>query len=125
MRQCLRIPAILACGAWLIAGSGTISSAIPQGEDRRPAVAEAQVPGQRRLPDEPLREDMLRRQAKQRNKERHEALKKETDKLLDLATELKEYVDESSENTLSLDVIKKAEEIEKLAKKVKEKMKGY
>jgi hypothetical protein len=57
-------------------------------------------------------------------KERVAALKNDTDKLLKLSTELKSYVDKSDENVLSLTVIKKAEEIEKLAKSVKEKMKG-
>jgi hypothetical protein len=37
---------------------------------------------------------------------------------------LKQYVDKSNENTLSLDVVKKAEEIEKLARSVKDKMKA-
>ena len=36
----------------------------------------------------------------------------------------KDYVDKSNENVLSLDVVKKAEEIEKLAHSVKDKMKG-
>ena len=58
------------------------------------------------------------------NVQRQQEIKKETEKLLELATELKQSVDKSSENTLSLDVIKKAEQIEKLAKDVKEKMKG-
>lgn len=57
-------------------------------------------------------------------KERVAALKSDTDKLLKLSVELKSYVDKSNENVLSLDVIKKAEEIEKLARSVKEKMKG-
>jgi hypothetical protein len=57
-------------------------------------------------------------------KERAAALKADTDKLLKLSVELKSYVDKSDENVLSLDVIKKAEEIEKLAKSVKDKMKG-
>jgi hypothetical protein len=43
--------------------------------------------------------------------------------LLALATELKDYVDKSNEHVLSLDVVKKAEEIEKLAHHVREKMK--
>lgn len=64
--------------------------------------------------------DMEKRAAK----ERVAALKNDTDKLLKLSTELKSYVDKSDENVLSLSVIKKAEEIEKLAKSVKEKMKG-
>ena len=41
-----------------------------------------------------------------------------------LSVELKQSVDKSDENVLSLDVIKKAEEIEKLARSVKDKMKG-
>jgi len=59
---------------------------------------------------------------KQMNKNRFEALKKDTEKLLSLANELKQNVDKSTEDTLSLDVVKKTEEIEKLAKKVREKM---
>jgi len=57
-------------------------------------------------------------------KERAAALKADTDKLLKLSVELKAYVDKADENVLSLDVIKKAEEIERLAKSVKDKMKG-
>jgi hypothetical protein len=57
-------------------------------------------------------------------KERVAALKNDTDKLLKLSVELKQYVDKSDENVLSLDVIKKAEAIEKLARSVKDKMKG-
>jgi len=62
--------------------------------------------------------------AKKAAKERVAALRTDTDKLLRLSIELKTYVDKSDENVLSLDVIKKAEEIEKLAKSVKDKMKG-
>ena len=46
------------------------------------------------------------------------------DKLLALATELKTDVDKTNQNILSMDVIKKADEIEKLAHSVKERMKG-
>lgn len=64
--------------------------------------------------------DMEKRAAK----ERVAALKNDTDRLLKLSIELKSYVDKSDENVLSLDVIKKADEIEKLAKSVKDKMRG-
>ena len=70
-------------------------------------------------PDEAQRE---REQARARNKERQEKLKADTDQLLKLATELKQYVDKTNENILSVEVVKKTEEIEKLAKKVKEGM---
>lgn len=58
------------------------------------------------------------------NQQRQQDIQKDTEKLLELATELKQAVDKSNENMLSLDVIKKAEQIEKLAKQVKDKMKG-
>ncbi len=74
--------------------------------------------------EERFRLERERAMARQRNKDRQAALKKDTDKLLELATQLKEYVDKTDENMLSLDVIKKAEEIEKLSKSVKEKMKA-
>ncbi len=62
--------------------------------------------------------------AKKANRERQAQLQRDTDNLVKLANELKQYVDKSNENTLSLDVLKKAEEIEKLAHSVKEKMKA-
>ena len=62
--------------------------------------------------------------ARKVNLQRQEEIKKDTEKLLELATELKQSVDKTDENTLSLEVIKKADQIEKLAKNVKDKMKG-
>jgi hypothetical protein len=46
-------------------------------------------------------------------------LTQDTAKLLELAKQLKEEVDKSNGSTLSVDVIKKATEIDKLAKSVK------
>jgi hypothetical protein len=70
------------------------------------------------------RDRITRDMAKKANQERQAALKNDAEKLLKLAVELKAYVDKSNENVLSLDVLKKAEEIEKLAHSVKDKMKG-
>ena len=67
-----------------------------------------------------IRQDMEKRAAK----ERVAALKHDTDKLLKLSQDLKDSVDKADENVLSLEVVKRAEEIEKLAHSVKEKMKG-
>jgi len=58
------------------------------------------------------------------NEQRQADLKRDTEKLLKLTTELKDYVDKTNANVLSMDVIKKAEEIEKLAHSVKMKMRG-
>lgn len=68
--------------------------------------------------------EMQKQMEKKANQQRQDDLKKDADKLLKLSTELKEYVDKSNENILSLDVIKKADEIEKLAHSVKTKMRG-
>ncbi len=93
-----------------------------------PVRAEQQMPGSLPTTHEPARDEHVkeieRKQAKARNKERQEDLKKDTDKLLQLATELKLYVDKTNENVLSLDVIKKAEQIEKLSKEIQKKMKS-
>jgi hypothetical protein len=73
---------------------------------------------------EPIEDKWERERKKARNEERQKELKQDTDKLYQLATELKDHVGKTNENMLSLDVIRKAEEIEKLAKKVREKMKA-
>lgn len=70
------------------------------------------------------REEMRRTQQKKMNEERQASLKKDTEELYNLATQLKEGVDKSTQNTLSVDVIRTAQQIEKLAKSVRERMKG-
>ena len=98
-------------------------SSWPQGRD--PLGMDGQDPQfGREKPKDPLEEKMEHQREKAMNKDRQTTLQKDTDRLLKLATELKESVDKSNEHTLSLDVIKKAEEIEKLAKSVKERMRG-
>src|SRR3954464_7813360 len=72
---------------------------------------------------DPAQKEMQDRMAREANKKRQQDIREETDKLFQLATELKAAVDKSNENLLSLDVVRKADEVEKLAKKVKEKMK--
>ena len=60
----------------------------------------------------------------ERAKNRYQSIKRDSEKLLELATELKQYVDKSGESVLSMDVVKKCDEIEKLSKSVRAKMKG-
>jgi hypothetical protein len=69
------------------------------------------------------REKMERDQKKALNKERQESLKKDMDELYKLAGELKASVDKTDQNTLSVEVIRKTEQIEKLAKNIRNKMK--
>ena len=74
--------------------------------------------------EEDSRQQIMHEMAKKANVERQTALRTDTDKLFKLATELKTYVEKSNEHVMSVDVIKKADEIEKLARSVKDKMKG-
>lgn len=67
--------------------------------------------------------EMEERQQREANKKRQDEIRDKTEKLYQLATELKEAVEKSNEHELSMDVVKKAEEVEKLAKKIKDKMK--
>lgn len=57
------------------------------------------------------------------NLERKRQIADDSARLLKLASDLKVEVDKTSKDTLSLGVIRKADEIEKLARSVKEKMK--
>ncbi len=70
----------------------------------------------------PLEREMAERRAREANKQRQEEIRTETQKLFQLATELKAAVEKTDEHMLSLEVVRKADEVEKLAKKVKEKM---
>ena len=96
--------------------SGLPSVVPPAGQSgvdgRNPAGSDGPQPG------------VLERQAKQRNDERQRRLVADTDKLLELATQLHTDVGKTDKNILSLDVVKRADEIEKLAHAVKERMKG-
>jgi hypothetical protein len=64
------------------------------------------------------------KQEKAQNDERQKRLVADTDKLLELATQLHTDVAKTDKNMLSIDVIKRADEIEKLAHAVKERMRG-
>jgi hypothetical protein len=104
-----------------------------QSPSRAPVPTAPTIPTAPNVPGAPVtttgegdvgRERMAHEMAKKANLARQAGLKSDTDKLLKLAVELKDYVDKSNENVLSLDVLKKADEIEKLAHSVKDKMKG-
>ncbi len=56
--------------------------------------------------------------------DRQKRIVDDTAKLLQLATELKSAVDKTTKDQLSLDVIRKADEIEKLAHDVKQRMRS-
>lgn len=81
-----------------------------------------------RVPDSNQANDINGQQTKNKSFEAVNAARKkqisdETVKLLKLATDLKAEVDKTNQDTLSVGVIRKADEIEKLAHDIKDKMK--
>jgi cell envelope opacity-associated protein A len=72
----------------------------------------------------PLPPEITRKQRKDIQKMRFEKMKKDVGELATLADSLKDDVDKSSENILSLEIVEKAEKIEKLAKRIKNAAKG-
>jgi hypothetical protein len=86
------------------------------------------LPEANRLPDANDQMKMREQQAKEQNfdsanTQRKKQISDDSEKLLTLAIALKAEVDKTNKDMLSLNVIRKADEIEKLAKNVKEKMK--
>jgi phage-related tail protein len=71
---------------------------------------------------DPEQSRMLKDMTRERNQLRQKQIVEDTNQLLDLARQLKDAVDKSSKDQLSLSVVNTATEIEKLAKTVKEKM---
>ena len=86
------------------------------------------LPGQFPPPPGSTNPDIPSREKKEMEEKSNELrlaeLYRDTEYLIKLSTELKQFVERSNENILSVDVVKKAEEIEKLAHSVKVKMKG-
>ncbi len=107
---------VLVCACLAIAPSWAQDASTHRATQQGPASA-APAPSTAEI-------EMRKRVARQRNLERFAQLKKDTDQLLELATQLKKSVDEANDQTLSLQVIRKAEQIEKLAKQVRQKMLG-
>ena len=105
-------------------GAGTGSGGGHGGLSGQSGVPVTSSPGSDNIPTISLSPDMEASQAKMRNIDRQKQLVEDTQKLLALANELKADVDKSTKDTLSLDVVRKADEIEKLAHSVKEKMKN-
>lgn len=117
--------------AGLVLGMGGVSGAQRSGTTATPVDPRTGLPdAQTNSPfgaDESMRDRTAKiamDQEKARNDDRQKKLVADTEKLLALATELKADVDKTNKDTLSVDVVKKADEIEKLAHSVKEKMKG-
>jgi hypothetical protein len=116
--------ALLLAGSWVtVCGAGLHISAA-QLQQQMPAIPSPPGFGEPPNPPNPMARQQEERMEKARNVDRQKQLEHDTDKLLALAKELKDEVSKSNKDTLSVDVVKKAAEIEKLAKSVKDRMRG-
>jgi hypothetical protein len=126
MKHCLRFRAAReSCALFIVLLAMNAALSAAQAQRNPPVRSFPPPPGteQQQRNKTPAEEQVDRDTAKQRNLQREQDIRRDTEKLLELATELKQYVDKTNENVISLDVIKKADQIEKLAKSVKDKMK--
>ena len=107
-------------GGLLTAGLATrISGGLPQGQT--PKLPQDQKAAPDSPPENPLAPSAEKRALEENEKD----IKKKVEKLYELATELKAEVDKTdSSKVLSLNLVRKAEEIEKLARDIKNRSKG-
>jgi hypothetical protein len=93
-----------------------------------PPVSGANMPGMGGRSDpmsnDPMNGRLEEQQVKSRNSDRQRRLVSDTDRLVTLTKELKQQVETPDKPLQPGDVGRKAEEIEKLAKSVKDRMKG-
>ena len=85
-----------------------------------PAVSQSQGMGS---PPVTPSDTIQRQQAMAANVQRQTEIKRDTQKMADLMQELKDYVAQNDQGVMSLDAIKKVDQIEKLAHSLKGKMK--
>jgi hypothetical protein len=107
-------------GGMLTAGLATgFAGKLPQGQN--PKLPQDQKPAPDTPPENPLAPSAEKRILEENEKD----IKKKVEKLYELATELKAEVDKTdSSKVLSLNLVRKAEEIEKLAHDIKNRSKG-
>ena len=108
--------------SWILLIVLSIPGCLASSQAQQPSVVAPY--GEKSSTVEKERIKMEREAAKRANQQRQADLKRDTEKLFSLATELKNSVEKTNTGILSIEVVKKAEEIEKLAHSVKEKMKN-
>lgn len=98
------------------------------GAPQMPTSISGSTPFQRDNPKSKLEDDPLgisaHKQAVMRNTERQKKLVSDTERLLALAAQLHDDLGKTDQQNSPADEVKRAEEIEKLARSVKDRMKG-
>jgi len=113
----LRISALFLTALVLLAAAGMARA---QTIHLPPAVSQSQ--GMGKVPVS-TGDDVQKKQAAAANQQRQLEIRRDTEKMLELTSELKDYLLKNDQTVMSLDAIKKVEQIEKLAHGVKSKMK--
>ena len=103
-------------------GMGQDQGALPPNQG-----ALTQNPQQDRFPEnEPPNFPLSRQKQRQALLDsNYKKLKKHAEDLAELADSLQKEIEKSNENVLSLEIVKKAEQVEKLARKIRNEAKGY
>jgi hypothetical protein len=99
-----------------------IPPSVPQAQDLHTPIPPSTVPGPG-VATIPEGTDIRRQQAIAANAQRQVEIRRDTEKMLQLTAELKDYLQKAERGVMSVEAIKKAEQIEKLAHGVKAKMK--
>ena len=111
----VRFLIIATCVLWAAAGL-----APAQQIHLPPAVSQSQ--GMGNVPVTP-NDSVQRQQAMAANQQRQLEIKRDMEKMAELTQELKDYIGQANQGVMSVDAIKKAEQIERLAHNLKSKMK--
>jgi TolA-binding protein len=99
---------------------GSLSLASGQQIHLPPSVSSSQGMGS---PPVTSGSDVQKQQAMAANQQRQMEIRRDTEKMAELTQELKDILQKSDQGVISLDAVKKAELIEKLAHSVKSKLK--
>jgi len=114
---------VLGAGMWGGAVSARPQVTLPSTAGQSPAMQSSQQEiGPARQDHDPAHERMKEQAIVSANAARHKRMVEDVNKLLDLSTQLKDDVDKTADDQLSVEVIRKATEVEKLAHDVKERM---
>jgi hypothetical protein len=122
-RKLLRAMACLFAAAFLVTAVDSGQQAPPGSPDRPYLLPEANRPLDANQKMQMQEQQQKKANFEAANAERKKQLTDDSAHLLKLANELKTEVDKTDKDTLSISVIRKADEIERLAHIVKEKMK--
>jgi hypothetical protein len=105
--------------------SATQNPSAPQATNPSPARSVSQAIRDLQSNQEPQQITLSEKQKRDLMKANFEKMKRDAKELADLAKSLQEQLNKSNENILSLNVVDKADKIEKLARKIKGTARGF